>query len=120
MRSQQKTGTNEEVDQFIQDMDEVVVRWDQSSVDPIVREQAVEKAKKLEADGLKVRDDTLRGLVRKRDEAVQKAREDGESPPPLQKKAKKNETARRVDAVITEMEEENKKGWRNCTRIARD
>lgn len=97
------------MDQFVQDMDEIVIRWDQSSIDPVIRKEAVEKAQKLEADGQQVRDDSLRGLVRKRDEVARKAKEEGKSLSPPPKKAKRNEVARKVDVIIGEMEKENKK-----------
>jgi len=49
-------------------MVELATRWDQSSIDPTTRILAQEKAARLEKDGRRVRDDSMRGLVRRRDE----------------------------------------------------
>lgn len=49
-------------------MVELATRWDQSSIDPTTRRLAQEKTARLEKDGRRVRDDSMRGLVRRRDE----------------------------------------------------
>ena len=49
-------------------MVELATRWDQSSTDPEMRKLALKKASELEADGRRVQEDSLRGLVRQRDE----------------------------------------------------
>ncbi|KAI5839994.1 hypothetical protein DFP73DRAFT_529470 [Morchella snyderi] len=106
-RSLQKTGTNEEINQFIQDMDEIVMRWDQGSVDPEVRQIAIEKARRLERDGREVRTASLLGMVRKRNGLDDGSIEEGVDSEGLgkgskAKKVKKNESSKKIDAVLEE------------------
>jgi hypothetical protein len=70
LHSLQKTGTDEEFGEFKLNMVEIATRWDQSSTNPRLRAEANAKAQQLERDGKKVRDDSMRGLVKKRDEKV--------------------------------------------------
>jgi hypothetical protein len=70
LHSLQKTGTDEEFGEFKLNMVEIATRWDQSSTNPRLRVEANAKAQQLERDGKKVRDDSMRGLVRKRDKKV--------------------------------------------------
>lgn len=112
-RSLQKTGTNEEISQFIQDMDEIVMRWDQGSVDPEVRQIAIEKARRLEMDGREVRMASLLGIVRKSNELDDGPGRFGEGVDSegldevrKAKKAKKNESSKKIDAVLEEFHRE--------------
>lgn len=92
-------------------MDELVIRWDhwQGSIDPSVRQVAVERARRLEGEGQVVRDASLRGLVRKRDEIraqsdTEESEEENEQSRSTKKR--KNDTARRINEVLDDLARE--------------
>ncbi|KAI5839383.1 hypothetical protein DFP73DRAFT_598662 [Morchella snyderi] len=109
-RSLQKTGANEEVNQFIQDTDELLIRWDQGSIDPSVRQVAEEQSRRLEGEGQVVRDASLRGLRRKRDETIEQsggeASEEELDEQSRPTKKRKNDTARRINMVLDDLARE--------------
>lgn len=96
----QKIGVNEEVDRFIQDMDELVIRLDQGSTDLSVRQEAVTEARALEENGQIVKDASLRGLLRKRDEIWVGGDSGSEVESDCLKKKRKNEAAIKIDEVL--------------------
>jgi len=88
-------------------MVELATRWDQSSTNPETRKQAQEKAVQLERDGKRVREDSMRGLVRRREE------EEGEGSglggdrvgTGGGKRKKKNQAAKNIDNILVEFTE---------------
>ena len=88
-------------------MVELATRWDQSSTNPDTRKQAQEKALQLERDGKSVREDSMRGLVRRREE------EEGEGSRGASerlgteggKRKKKNQLAKNIDDILVEFTE---------------
>jgi len=93
-------------------MVELSIRWDQSSNDPGIRKIAKAKALQLELDGKKVREDSMRGLVRRREEEVGQSSgcrgisttgETGQA-----KKKQKNQAAKNIDNILLEFAEEIK------------
>ena len=83
-------------------MVEVATRWDQSSIDPTTRRLAQEKAARLEREGRQVRDDSMRGLVRRRDggEEGPDSAVGGATAPPTKKP--KNAAMKAVEKVLEE------------------
>jgi hypothetical protein len=83
-------------------MVELATRWDQSSIDPTTRRLAQEKAAQLERDGRRVREDSMRGLVRRRDEGgdTPDGTIGGAAAPPTKKP--KNAGMKAVEKVLEE------------------
>ena len=83
-------------------MVELATRWDQSSIDPTTRRLAQEKAERLERGGRRVREDSMQGLVRRRDEGAASLDSAGEgATAPLTKKPK-NAAMKAVEKVLEE------------------
>jgi len=85
-------------------MVELATRWDQSSIDPTTRKLAQEKAAQLEIDGRRVREDSLRGLVRRREEGEGSAG-NTRSGAVRATKRQKNSAAKRVERVLDDFAE---------------
>ena len=90
-----KSGTDEEFGEFEINMVELASRWDQSSTDPEIRRLAQLHAAQMESDGKCVREDSMRGLVRRQEEEM-----DGSVLRP--KKRAKNTSVKGVDKVLEE------------------
>jgi len=83
-------------------MVELATRWDQSSIDPTTRRLAQEKATRLEQEGRRVREDSMRGLVRRREEDGEHAEGIiGGTPVPPTKKPK-NAAMKAVEGILEE------------------
>jgi len=83
-------------------MAELATRWDQSSIDPETRRLAHEKAERLERDRRRVREDSMRGLVRRRVEAgdTREGSAGCTAAPPT--KRRKNSAMKAVERVLEE------------------
>ncbi|KAG0134990.1 hypothetical protein HOY82DRAFT_537120 [Tuber indicum] len=86
-------------------MVELSTRWEQASTDPAIRKLAYEKAAQLELDGKRVRHDSMRGLVcRREEEGSTSSGSDGLRvggvPPP--KKRQKNQEGKDIDNLLLE------------------
>jgi len=83
-------------------MAELATRWDQSSIDPETRRLAHEKAERLERDGRRVQEDSMRGLVRRRVEAgdTPEGSAGGTAAPPT--KRPKSSAMKAVEQVLEE------------------
>jgi len=121
--SLKKSGTNEEFGEFELNMIELATRWDQSSIDPETRKQARLQAARLELDGKRVREDSMRGLVRRRQE------KDGSvsaGPGDIQerkKKKAKNASVKSIDKILFDFAEgvkEDKKELKELERKAEE
>ncbi|KAG0129990.1 hypothetical protein HOY82DRAFT_540461 [Tuber indicum] len=108
LRSLQKSGTNEEFGEFELNMVELATRWDQSSTDPATRKLAQAKAAQLELDGRRVREDSMRGLVRRREEELNSAGGAGSGVEVPATKKPKNALAKNVEKVLEELAAEMK------------
>ncbi|RPA88699.1 hypothetical protein L873DRAFT_1796515 [Choiromyces venosus 120613-1] len=86
-------------------MVELATRWDQCSTDPETRKIAQQKAEQLEMDGRRVREDSLRGLVRQWEEDEEESSLGGRGTATPAKKKKKNSSAVNVDKVLLEFRE---------------
>lgn len=106
-------------------MVELAIRWDQGSNDPGIRKIAQAKALQLELDGKKVREDSMRGLVRRREEEV------GEGSGPRgdsattgdtrqAKKKQKNKAAKNIDNILLEFAEGMKSDKEELKEIERN
>ncbi|KAG0133618.1 hypothetical protein HOY82DRAFT_604263 [Tuber indicum] len=108
LRLLQKSGTNEEFGEFELNMVELATRWDQSSTDPATRKLAQAKAAQLELDGRRVREDSMWGLVRRREEELNSARGAGSGIEVPATKKPKNALAKNVEKVLEELAAEMK------------
>ncbi|KAG0644696.1 hypothetical protein HOY80DRAFT_1028335 [Tuber brumale] len=103
LASLRKSGTDEEFGEFELNMVELATEWDQASTDPVIRKLAQLKAAQLELDGKKVQEDTMRGLVRRREEELGgSSRSDGSavSTQVPAKKKQKNRAVKDVDSLL--------------------
>ena len=104
-------------------MVELSIRWDQSSNDLGIRKIAKAEALQLELDGKKVREDSMRGLVRRRGEEVGQSSGSrgisttGESG--QVKKKQKNQTVKNIDNILLEFAEEIKSDKEELKEIER-
>ncbi|KAG0123721.1 hypothetical protein HOY82DRAFT_544083 [Tuber indicum] len=106
LASLRKSGTDEEFGEFELNMLELVTRWDQSSIDPTTRRLVQERAMQLELDGRRVREDSMRGLVRRRDEERDSTQGSATSTTPIRAtKEPKQALAKNVDRILEEMAE---------------
>jgi len=83
--------------------------WNQSSTDPATRRLAQAKAAQLELDGWRVREDSMRGLVRRRDEERNRPGGAGSSVGAPATQKPKNGLAKEVGKVLEELAAEMKK-----------
>ncbi|KAG0642616.1 hypothetical protein HOY80DRAFT_998419 [Tuber brumale] len=103
LASLRKSGTDEEFGEFELNIVELATRWDQASTDHAIRKLAQLKAAQLELDGKKVREDSMWGLVRRREEELGgSSRSDGSavSTQVLAKKNQKNQAVKDVDSLL--------------------
>ena len=102
LRSLQRSEINEDFGEFELNMVELTTRWDQSSIDPTTRRLPQEKAAQLEREGRQVRDDSMRGLVRRWDEGGESVDGSvgGATAPPTKKP--KNAAMKAVEKVLEE------------------
>ena len=110
LASLRKSGTDEEFTEFELNMVELAMRWDQGSNDPEIRKIAQAKALQLELGGKKVREDSMRGLVRRREEDVgESSRSRGDistmGDTGQAKKKQKNQAAKNIDNILLEFSE---------------
>ncbi|PWW73651.1 hypothetical protein C7212DRAFT_365755 [Tuber magnatum] len=103
-----KSGTNEEFGEFEHNMVELATRWDHSSTDPAIQRIAQAKAAQLELDGQRVREDLMRGLVRRRDEERDSSGGAGSSAAVPASKKPRNGLAKNVEKVLEELAAEMK------------
>lgn len=83
-------------------MVELATRWDQSSIDPTTRRLAQEQGEWVERVGRRVREDTMRGLVRRRDEDAASLDSAGEGATAPPTKKPKNAAMHGVGKVLEE------------------
>lgn len=105
-------------------MVELAMRWDQGSNDPGIRKIAQAKALQLELDGKKVREDSMRGLVRRREEEVGEgsgSRRDSSTTGDTgkAKKKQKNQAAKNIDNILSEFAEGMKSDKEELKEIER-
>lgn len=108
MDSLKKTGTDEEFGEFELNMVELSTRWDQSSIDPDTRKLAQVQAAQLELDGKRVREDSMLGLVRRREEEekyLSDSATGGGRTSTEPKKRAKNLSAKNVDKILIDLAE---------------
>ncbi|RPA94239.1 hypothetical protein L873DRAFT_1793099 [Choiromyces venosus 120613-1] len=102
LRSLRKSGINEDFGEFELNMVELATRWDQSSIDPTTRRLAQEKAAGLERDGRRVREVSMRGLVRRQDEGEDSLEGTISGATAQPTKKPKNATMKAVEKVLEE------------------
>ncbi|KAG0640995.1 hypothetical protein HOY80DRAFT_762625 [Tuber brumale] len=122
LASLRKSGTNKEFAEFELNMVELATRWDQSSTDLETRKLAQEKAIQLERNGKRVREDSMKGLVRRRekkevDESGSDALRTGGAAPV--KKKQKNEEVKKIDSILLEFTERLKSDKEELEEIER-
>lgn len=122
LASLKKSGTDEEFGEFELNMVELATRWNQSSVDPTTRRLARLKATQLELDGKRVREASMRGLVRRREEKEEsEAAVGSEDLRGKRKKKEKNESVKSIEKILgdfAEGVEEDKKELKEMERKA--
>jgi len=85
-------------------MVELATRWDQSSIDPTTRKLAQEKTAQLEIDGRSVREGSLGGLVRRREEGEGSAGNTRSGAVRVTKR-QKNSAGKSVESVLDDFAE---------------
>ncbi|KAF8423130.1 hypothetical protein BGX38DRAFT_1279704 [Terfezia claveryi] len=73
--SLKKTGTDKEVSNYTQDIDEILIRSEQQAHDLAIKAEAKHKLKKLEDDGKKIKDEAMRGQAKLDSVGKEKAKE---------------------------------------------
>ena len=86
-------------------MIELATCWDQSSMNPETRKQAQEKALQLERDGKRVREDSMRGLQRRREEEEGEGSREARLRTGGGKRKKKNQAAKNIEDILVEFTE---------------
>jgi hypothetical protein len=107
-RSRQKTGTVEEVDEYVRNMTDIVLLYDSVSTNDAIKQNAKGKLATRKAKGSQVRRASQQGQVRKRDLMeldVDSDLESGSEPPAKIIRAPKNQFAKEVESVISGIHE---------------
>ncbi|KAI5849668.1 hypothetical protein DFP73DRAFT_619264 [Morchella snyderi] len=99
--ARQATGTNEEVSEYVEIMDNIILLADSVSIDLEIRKNAKAKLQKKKDQGFEIRRASMHGLVRKRDMGTTES--EVESPHP--RKRAKNLESLEMEKVLKDIDD---------------